>query len=184
MDFPLNHLEYSLDLYTAHLGTETQTQNVCGEEFTFPIDLGFSADEINAMNRVIIETGFSGPEPEGEGFALYSGEREALRIRGPLFVGPLVVNSLGVELTVRTLDVADPKLAALFQIAFEGNAVVLDGKHACRVCRDVLPEHLFRWPTITRIDSASALLEWLRTSARARPVHVPTRANHDRRTRR
>ena len=41
MEFPLNHLEFTLSLHTAHLGTETTTRTICGQEFTFPIDLGW-----------------------------------------------------------------------------------------------------------------------------------------------
>ncbi len=90
----------------------------------------------------------------------------------PIYVGPLPVNSIAVELIVRTLDAADLKLAALLRISCEGNTVVLDGQHARRVCRYILPEHLSRWPTNTRIDPKLELQDSLKTSALGRPVDV------------
>ena len=177
MEFPLNYLEFTLTLHTAHLGTETTTRTVCGQEFTFPIDLGFTEQEIDRMNRVISAAQFSGPEPEGEGFALYSGGGESLRLRGGLFVGPLPQNSLGVELIVKTLSESDPKIDALMQIATDGNAVLVDGDQACRVRCEVHPAHTSRWPTITQINSNSELLDWLSSCSTRRPVHVPTSIN-------
>lgn len=63
-------------LHTCNLGdtARTGTNPFTGEPVEFPMDDGLTHEEMDAPQDVFEENGIDGPEPDGEGYAVFGPE--------------------------------------------------------------------------------------------------------------
>lgn len=112
---------YSFYFHTRNLGKKVHraTDPFTGEARDIPIDDGLTASERKVLGSVLAKHGFKGPEPEGEGYALYLAEGQRVRVRDGDLMGTEPITGFAVEVTV--LELTDEVLGVLLDLAKSGN---------------------------------------------------------------
>lgn len=163
MGMKLSRWEYSFHLHTRNLGdTVRKTTNpFTGETIEVPIDDGLSQAERDALAKVLSTHGFKGPEPEGEGYALYLPNDQSVRIRGGELDGTRRITGFAVEIVVVELN--EDILKIVLDMARSGNLALTSftGDKVRLVSRPDDDKALKRWPDAKPVESTAELRAWL-----------------------
>ncbi|MEZ6047849.1 MAG: hypothetical protein R3C11_20195 [Planctomycetaceae bacterium] len=114
----LTHWEYSFGLHTCNLG-DTVREGVnpfTGERVGFPIDNGLTEVEMDTVQEVFERYSIIGPEPDGEGYAVYGKAGESIRFRGGELHGKYPLVGLSVEITT-VLEVTEEVAGIVLEVA-------------------------------------------------------------------
>jgi hypothetical protein len=172
----LTHWEHSFLLHTCNLGesVRTGTNPFTGEAVEFPVDDGLTDDEIDALQDAFDENGIDGPEPDGEGYAVYGDEGDCLRFRCPDLDDGVPITGVAAEITVRELSNA--VLAVVLDVARAGNLALTSTVGDCVRIVDRPPDRkmLERWPDAQTLSSVADLRQWLQESVGGQRVHIPS----------
>lgn len=173
MTLDLTHWAYGFLLHTCNLGDAVRTAGTnpfTGEAVVVPIDDGLSDDEIDALRDVFDENAIDGPEPEGEGYAVYGADGDSLRFRCFTFDGDHSICDIAAEVVVKQLS--DDILTIILDVARAGNLALTSSVGDCvRIPgRRPDPKLLKRWPDAQPLSSISELRQWLQDSIGGRQV--------------
>ena len=176
MALRLTHWEYSFHLHTCNLGesARTGTNPFTGQTVEVPIDEGLSDAEIDAIQAVFDENGIEGPEPAGEGYAVYGANSDSLRFRCNDLDEGEPISGIDVEVVVTSLS--DKVLATILEVARAGNLAMTSSLGDCVRIIDRVPDRslLERWPDAQTLSSATQLRQWLQGIIGGDQVHVPS----------
>ncbi len=174
MSLKLTHWEYSFLLHTSNLGdnVRTATNPFTGETIESAIDNGLTQAEIDAVQDVFDQNGIDGPEPEGEGYAVYGSNGDHVRFRCRDLNDGLPITEIVVEIVVSQLS--DEILQLLLQLARAGNLLLMSSAGDCVQIVDNKPNRRLqtRWPDIQTMSSNVNLKAWLQEVIGGRKVHV------------
>jgi hypothetical protein len=163
MDMELHKLEYTFYFHTRNLGDTVRkgTNPFTGEPVEFPIDEGLSQSERDALTKVLAAHGFNGPEPDGEGYALYLPNDQSVRIRSGEFDRTERIPGFAVEIIV--LELTDDILKIMLDVAQSGNLALtsVTGEDVRLVSRPDDDKALKRWPDARPLESTAELRTWL-----------------------
>ena len=174
----LTHWEYCFYQHTCHLGDRVRkaTNPFTGEPVEFPIDDGLTAGECDDVRRVFEKFEVQGPEPHGEGYALYLPENESVRFRGgPDIDDPDGVPLVGFSVEIVVKNLSDDVLALVLDVARQGNLAFVSstGESSALVNASNDPRIQKRWPNAGVIGTNNALRSWLESNIDRRRLHVP-----------
>jgi len=172
----LTHWEYSFLFHTRNLGDAARTgiNPLTGNAIEFPIDNGLTDDEVDAIQNVFAENGIDGPEPDGEGYAVYGSDGEYLRFQCYDLEGSAPISSIDGEAVVKQLT--DSVLTIILDVARAGNLVLTSSVGDCVRIPDDSPTEILlnRWPDAESLSSVSELRRWLQETIGGRRVRVST----------
>jgi hypothetical protein len=176
MALELTHWEYSFLLHTCNLGDAARTGRnpFTGEPVEFPIDDGLTDDEIDAIQDVFDENGIDGPEPDGQGYAVYGADGDCLRFRCNDLDAGEPISGIAAEAVVKELS--DQILTVILDVARAGHLALTSSVGDCVRIPDRTPDAklLKRWPDAQSLSSISELRQWFEDSIGGRQVHVPS----------
>lgn len=157
------HKEYSFYTHTLNFGDKVRkgTNPFTGEATEFPIDDGMTDEEIEAIQDIFDEYEIDGPEPEFEGYAMYSDEGSSLRFRCNDLDDCDLITGIPIELVTPTL--MDEMLSIILQVARAGNLAFTSVTGEDVRIVDCVPTavQLRRWPDARTVNSISELRDWL-----------------------
>lgn len=113
------------------------------------------------MARILASHGFDGPEPDGEGYALYLADDQSVRIRGGELNGEYPITGFAVEII--SLEVTDDILRIMLELARNGNLAFTSvvGDKALLVDRLDDEKSQQRWPDAKIVQTTADLRRWL-----------------------
>ncbi len=166
--------EYSFYTHTLNFGDKvrTSTNPFTGETTRFPIDNGMTKEEIEAVQSIFDENGIDGPEPDFEGYAVYSDDGSSLRFRcNDLHDGHSIT---GIPIELVSVALTDEVLSIILDVARAGNLAFtsVTGEDVRTVDNVPTPLQLKRWPHAATIKSVADLRCWLTDIIGFREVHV------------
>lgn len=168
----LTHWLFSFGLHTCNVGDAERvgTDPFTGASVSFPIDDGLTDDEIENLHDTFDEYGIDGPEPDGEGYAVYGSDGERLRFRCDDLDGGEPITDIAAELTVKRLS--DEMLLIILNVARTGNLALTStvGDNVRIVDRAPGEDLLARWPDAESVSSAAELRAWLEDTIGGRQV--------------
>ncbi|QDU79952.1 hypothetical protein Pla110_16740 [Polystyrenella longa] len=162
MELKSTHWSYSFGIHTSNLGDRYRegTNPFTGKTTRFPIDDGLTDSEIAAIKQVFKDNGFKGPEPDGDGYAIYGRDGSSLRFRfRDLDSDPRCVSGT-VEIVVKKLNTKI--IGFVLDVARAGNMVITNGvRDALVLDRDPDAQLKSRWPDAKKVSSVSELGNWI-----------------------
>ena len=171
--------EYTFCLHTCRLGDRIReaTNPFTGERIRIHIDDGLTSAELAAVRKHFDAYGVQGPEPEGEGYALYLPSNGSVRFRG----GPDLDDTVSCALTGYAVEIvvselSDDVLGFVHDVARHGNMAFMSsiGDEVCLVNEPISPKLKQRWPNAHMILTIRELRAWLENRIEGRMVYVPS----------
>jgi len=171
----LTHWSWSFYLQTCNFGDSVRTvpHPFANKTIIVPIDNGLTKEELKAVQAVFAENGIEGPEPDGEGYALYGDDGAKLRFLSRDLDGELPITGMVVEITVKELT--DEFLRIVLDVARCGNLALTSsvGDQVRLVERIPTDSQLARWPDAKPVSSVADLRASLEHDIGGTQVHVP-----------
>ena len=159
-------LAYSFMVHPGHLEKVSRTIGTR----TFDSDAGLTAAQAASLRNSFLQYGFSGPEPDLEGFVLYDEDGHSLRYRMWDLDNHKDVSSIPVELVTDKLD--DEILRIIYDVASTADLIFTDfvGENVRFVARSPDSLELERWNDAARIDTINELRYWIEENVGGRTV--------------
>jgi len=168
------HLEFSFYTHTCNFGdaVRTGTNPFTGETTEFPVDDGMTEDEIDAVQDIFDDNGIEGPEPEHEGYAVFSDDGSSIRFRCHDLDAGDPITGIPIELVVPHLT--DEVLTIIMDVARAGNLALtsVTGEDVRLIEKQPDSTQLKRWPDAATIGSVADLRDWLNNVIGSGEVNV------------
>jgi hypothetical protein len=154
-------VEFSLSLHTCNLGSAVRvgTNPFTGQSVSFPIDLGLTAEERDAVMQFITQSG--GGEPDPDFFRrVQVADGNSVDVCGCDLNSDIPCSGLAVDCS----DLSLPVATFVYGLAIRGNVSIgssIDSRVVAAVSSKQKNLILHRYPSVALVESPAGIFQWL-----------------------